>query len=94
MRMRKPSVRSSMYVSRARAARFHQDPRLRLLGQGGVDGGEQDPEFTVHDLGVQALFRTEVLINNGLGDACRCRDLLDGGAVQAAQCEQAAPHVN
>jgi hypothetical protein len=67
---------------------FYQDAWLGVLGQGFVDGGQQDVELTFHHLRIQAFFGAEVPVGHRFGDARGGGDFLDGGAVQAAESEK------
>jgi hypothetical protein len=73
---------------------LHQDARLCFLGQGVVDGVEEEPELVVHHLGVQPFLRTEVLVDDRLGHPCARRDFFNGGPVKAPDGEKAASDVD
>ena len=83
-----------MYVEQGEGGPLHLDPRLRFIGEGVVDGGQQDPELELHHLGVQAFLGPEVFVDHGFGNARSGGDLFDSGAVQAPDGEEAAADID
>jgi hypothetical protein len=73
---------------------FDHDAGLGFLREGHIDCVQENVELRVHHLGVQPFLGAKVFVDDGLGHSSAGGDFLNGGPVQPANGEKAAPDVD